>query len=114
MEQILDALDRAFADGRALLGVRRGGEPALDRRSQAEQGCASRFQVVAGRSLNARADGRYVQVTTALAAYAADDQELAAVLAHEFAHNVLRHRIAPRRGRASGAASSAISGATRG
>jgi predicted Zn-dependent protease len=34
-----------------------------------------------------------VQVTTAIAAYVADDDELAAVLAHEFAHNILGHRV---------------------
>ena len=43
--------------------------------------------------MNAEADGRYVQVTTALAQYVADDAELAAVLAHEFAHNILGHRV---------------------
>jgi predicted Zn-dependent protease len=43
--------------------------------------------------MNAQADGVYVQVTTALAEYAEDEAELAAVLAHEFAHNVLGHRV---------------------
>jgi predicted Zn-dependent protease len=42
-------------------------------------------------NLNAHADGRYVRLTTAMAAFAADDQELAWILAHEFAHNVLGH-----------------------
>jgi len=92
MERILAALDQAFADGRAEVSVRRGGE-SVAISIQAEQGCASRFQLIAGRSINARADGRYVQVTTAIAAFAADEGELAAVLAHEFAHNILRHRI---------------------
>lgn len=91
MELILDAFDRAFADGRALLSVRRG-EVALSIAVEGVSGCASRFQLIPGNGLNARADGEYVQVTTALAQYAADDQELAAILAHEFAHNVLRHR----------------------
>ena len=92
MELILASLDRAFADGRADMGIQRGAE-RITLSIQAEPGCASRFQLIAGRSINARADGRYVQVTTAIAAFAADEQELAAVLAHEFAHNVLRHRI---------------------
>jgi Zn-dependent protease with chaperone function len=92
MERILAALDEAFADGRATIEVRRGGA----RRAiavAAEQGCATRFQLIPGRSLNARADGRYVQLSTAIAQYVADDGELAAVLAHEFAHNVLGHRV---------------------
>lgn len=92
MEHILAALDRAFVDGRAEIDARRGGE-LIALSIRAEQGCASRFQLIAGRGINARADGRYVQVTTAIAAFAADEPELAAVLAHEFAHNILRHRI---------------------
>jgi hypothetical protein len=92
MERILAALDEAFADGRATIEVRRGGAP-LAIAVAAEQGCATRFQLVPGRSLNARADGRYVQLSIAIAQYVADDSELAAVLAHEFAHNVLGHRV---------------------
>jgi Zn-dependent protease with chaperone function len=92
MERILDALDAAFADGQADLRVRRG-DRELTIMVAAERGCASRFQVVPGHSLNARADGRYVQVTSAIAAYVQDDSELAVVLAHEFAHNILGHRV---------------------
>lgn len=92
MERILAALDAAFADGRADLLIRRGGE-RLEIPVAAEQGCATRFQVVPGPGLNASADGRYVQVTSAIAAYVDDDGELAAVLAHEFAHNILGHRL---------------------
>jgi hypothetical protein len=92
MELILAALDRAFADGRADLAVARGGA-RLTISIDAEQGCASRFQLTPGRGLNARADGRYVQVTAAIAEYVEDDAELAAVLAHEFAHNILGHRL---------------------
>lgn len=92
MERILDLLDAAFADGAAEIAALRGGRPVA-LRVAAERGCATRFQLIPSRRLNARADGRYVQVTTAIAAYVADDAELAAVLAHEFAHNVLRHRV---------------------
>ncbi|HEY5711692.1 MAG TPA: M48 family metallopeptidase [Allosphingosinicella sp.] len=91
MEQILAMLDTAFADGRADLHIRRAGA-IQDVAVPAVQGCATRFQVVPGGGLNASADGRYVQVTSAIATYVADDGELAAVLAHEFAHNVLGHR----------------------
>ncbi len=92
MEQILDALDAAFADGAAELSVLRGGQ-RLTLAVAGEQGCASRFQLIPSRRMNARADGRYVQLTTAIASYVTDDAELAAVLAHEFAHNILRHRV---------------------
>lgn len=92
MERILGALEAAFSDGSAEVAILRGGE-RLTLTVAAEQGCASRFQLVPSRRLNARADGQYVQLTTAIASYVADDGELAAVLAHEFAHNVLRHRV---------------------
>lgn len=92
MERILAALDAAFADGRASLAVRRGAE-RLSIRVEAVRGCATRFQLIPGGRMNAQADGIYVQVTTALAQYATDEGELAAVLAHEFAHNVLGHRV---------------------
>ena len=65
METILDAIEQAFADGAADLLVRRGGgESTL--RIEAERGCASRFQLIPSRRLNALADGRYVQITTAI------------------------------------------------
>ena len=54
-------------------------------------GCAARVQVVPGRKLNAHADGTYVQLTDAVADYAASDDELAAVVAHEMAHIILGH-----------------------
>jgi predicted Zn-dependent protease len=91
MAQILDLLEAAFADGSAAIEVRRAGA-GLPLHIGSEPGCATRFQLIPSGHLNAQADGRYVQVTTAIAAYVADDDELAAVIAHEFAHNVLGHR----------------------
>lgn len=91
MELILALLDRSLADGAAAIEIRRGGA----RQSfliDADRGCATRFQLIGSRGFNALADGRYVQVTVALAAYLTDDGELAAVLAHELAHNILHHR----------------------
>ena len=92
MAQILDALDAAFTDGGAEIEVRRAGH-LLMLHVGTQPGCKSRFQLIPSGRLNAEADGRYVQVTTAIAAYVADDAELAAVLAHEFAHNILGHRV---------------------
>lgn len=91
MEPLYDAIDRAFADGVAVAELRRGGDP-LTLRIEAERGCASRFQVVPSRRANAFADGTYVRVTTVMVGHTADEAELAWILAHEFAHNVLGHR----------------------
>lgn len=90
-EQMLDRLDAAFADGAAAIEGARAGQP-IAVQVAGVQGCPTRFQLIPSRRMNALADGRYVQVTSAIAEYAADDGELAAVLAHEFAHNLLRHR----------------------
>ena len=91
MERLLTAIERAFADGAASIDLTRGSS-ASTIHVRAEQGCATRFQVAPSAELNAFADGRYVKVTTRMAYYLSDDQELAALLAHEFAHNMLRHR----------------------
>lgn len=91
MERLLTVIERAFADGAASIDLRHGSSE-FSVLVRAEQGCATRFQVAPSSDLNAFADGRYVKVTTRMAHYLSDDQELAALLAHEFAHNMLRHR----------------------
>lgn len=55
-------------------------------------GCVSDFRVEANEKPGAIADGRMVLVNHGLAQFAADDAELAAAIAHEIAHNILRHR----------------------
>lgn len=92
VERAMDLLDSAFADGHAELDVRRGND-RIRISVDAPNGCRGRFQLVPGDRLNAGADGRYIQISSALALYAADEDELAAILAHELAHNVLRHRV---------------------
>ena len=60
-------------------------------RLAAAPGCASAFRVER-KGAQATANGIVVRVTLKLAQSIADDEELAAVLAHEIAHNILRHR----------------------
>lgn len=55
-------------------------------------GCASSFRVEAKDRPAGAADGRLVLISAGLARFAADDDELAAAVAHELAHNILRHR----------------------
>lgn len=55
-------------------------------------GCASDFRVEAQDKPGAVADGRLVLVNQGLADFTSDDAELAAAIAHELAHNILRHR----------------------
>jgi hypothetical protein len=90
--RILAILDAAMVKGPVRLDILRGGRP-LTIMLVARTGCASIIQLVPSRRLNASADGKIVQITTAIAGYAANDDELATVIAHEMAHNALRHRV---------------------
>ena len=54
--------------------------------------CASDFWVDVRAKRDAGADGDRVRVTSGLIDYLLDDDELAAVVAHEMAHNLLDHR----------------------
>lgn len=54
--------------------------------------CTSRFWVDVRDSKDAGADGMKVRITSGMMQFVADDNELAAVVAHEFAHNILGHR----------------------
>lgn len=54
-------------------------------------GCASAFRIEL-KGAQAAANGILVRLTLKLAQSVADDEELAAVVAHELAHNILRHR----------------------
>jgi beta-barrel assembly-enhancing protease len=73
------------------LTIRRGGaEQAIN--VYAKPGCTSRVVVEPGGKLNAYADGTYVKLTSSVAEYAADEGELAAIIAHEMAHNLLGHQ----------------------
>ncbi len=56
-----------------------------------DRGCASRAQIVGGGFQKTGADGHYIQISQVMFDFAANDDELAAVTAHELAHNILRH-----------------------
>jgi hypothetical protein len=91
VEQFDTALAAALAKPPAMLVVERDGE----RRTLSltgVPGCASRVELVPRRKLNAAADGVIVQITTGVLEQTKDDDELAFVIAHEMAHNILRHR----------------------
>jgi hypothetical protein len=58
----------------------------------ASSGCRAAFEVLLGRAMAASSDGRIVQIGVRFFERYRDD-EVAAVVAHELAHSVLRHRI---------------------
>jgi len=54
-------------------------------------GCRSRFEILLGSGLGAGADGAIVQIGERFF-QGYDDQAIAVIVAHELAHNILRHR----------------------
>ncbi len=84
-------VDAAMADGPATFTVERGAE-TLDVTVQPRSACGYEVQLNPSDELNARADGRRLFISTALAGFAGSDDELAVILGHELAHHVLRHR----------------------
>jgi predicted Zn-dependent protease len=87
--QVEDALEGVHGTP-VMLDVRRG-ETAQRIPLARITGCRSRFQIVRGGLGATQADGRYVQISEAMMALAPGDDALAAVLAHELSHNILRH-----------------------
>lgn len=87
----LDQLDRALGDGAATVTIMRGASE-LTLSLTAARGCASRVEVVPGSGMNAGANGDTVSIDGRLANFVGDDDELAAVIAHEMAHNIRNHR----------------------
>ena len=53
--------------------------------------CQSRVEIVPGGQMNANANGVVVQIYGKLALWARNDDELAIVISHEMAHNILNH-----------------------
>jgi hypothetical protein len=87
-----DARLRAALDGGPVtLSVLRGDrtEPHIVTGTPA---CRSRFELRPSGSYGASADGDIVGITVPMLAFMADDDELAAILAHELSHNLLEHR----------------------
>jgi predicted Zn-dependent protease len=56
-----------------------------------QPGCGGEFSLAAGQSLSAWSDGSHVVVSRGMVKFAKTDDELAFVVAHEMAHNMLRH-----------------------
>lgn len=84
-------LDRALAAGATRLDIDRGGQ-SRSVTIQPHRACGYEVQLNPSDELNARADGRRLFISTALAGFTQSDDELALILGHELAHHVLRHR----------------------
>lgn len=91
---VYDLLDQAAAKPFTLT-VLRGGV-AQDLRIEAPTGCPSRVHLARSNQRNAYADGIHVFLTTGLLAKLRNDDELAFLIGHEMAHNILGHAMVMR------------------
>lgn len=82
------ALDR---DGEVRIAFRRAGDESREVTVGSNQTCPSRFELI-DNSERAVADGKRVLIGRKFAGLDYSEDELAAALAHEFAHNLLGHR----------------------
>lgn len=85
-KQLEDALRRGPAD---LLVLRQGKELRL--RLDSLPACLDRIRLARSDQTNAFATGTYVVMTTSMLDYVRNDDELAVVLGHEMAHDILGH-----------------------
>lgn len=84
-------LETALSQGDVRIDILRGGEQR-QLTVASRPACPSRFQIEASTDRGASANGKMVSVTSMLAEYFLNDDEFAAVVAHELAHNLLKHR----------------------
>jgi hypothetical protein len=83
-------LEQALRSGPARLRVLRSGRETEVTLGSAP-GCYGRIRLARSTQVNAFATGRTVVMTTAMLAFLKSDDELAVVLGHELAHDILHH-----------------------
>ncbi|WP_292028685.1 M48 family metalloprotease [Brevundimonas sp. UBA2416] len=91
VEANIQKLDLALAAGPVEIAFRRDGDDQTATVTP-QRACGYDVQLDPSDELNARADGKRLYITTAMAGFTATDDELAIVLGHELAHHVLGHR----------------------
>ena len=91
VEANIQQLDLALAAGPVEVAFRRDGNDQTATVTP-QRACGYDVQLDPSDELNARADGKRLFITTAMAGFTATDDELALVLGHELAHHVLAHR----------------------
>ena len=85
-----DILSAQLAKGPVDLRVRRNGQ-LMNITLTARRGCGGDLSLSNSGTVNAWADGHHIVITTAMTDFAGSDDEIAFVIAHEMAHNILGH-----------------------
>lgn len=83
-------IERALAHGSVRFGVLRA-DRQIELTLRPLAGCPGRIRLARSNQMNAFANGRYVTLTTAVLGFARSEDELAIMIAHEMAHNILDH-----------------------
>ena len=84
------ALEALPERGAAVLSIERGGQ-MLEVSVTPQNVCRSRVELAPGNTINANANGLVAQISGRLVDWVGSDDELALVIAHEMAHNLLDH-----------------------
>ena len=84
------ALEALPEQGAAVLSIDRGGQ-RLEVSVTPQNVCRSRVELAPGNAINANANGLVAQISGRLVDWVEGDDELALVIAHEMAHNLLDH-----------------------
>ena len=90
LEEADTQVENELARGPARIELLRAGQ-ALSASLSPVWGCSGRVRLARSAQPNAFADGTYAIMTTRLLSFIRSDDELALVLAHEMAHNLLGH-----------------------
>lgn len=90
-EAALDQIDKAMADGRAVMEIVSQTGASRTVVVVGKERCHVRFQMVPGDALRASTNGLNLKISSGVMDFAQSDDELAAMVAHEFAHVILKH-----------------------
>ena len=91
LDAVRDAIEAGLAANGAVTIGSIGPQGRSDASLAPRRGCLSRFELELRDDNNARADGVHVAIDRGLFNAARDEGEVAVVLAHELAHNILGH-----------------------
>lgn len=83
-------LSLALTHGPVNLAIRRGGD-VLHVQLRGDAGCGGNLKFVDSAIINAWSDGRHVVLNRGIVDLARSDDQLAFIIAHEMAHNILGH-----------------------
>jgi predicted Zn-dependent protease len=71
--------------------IQAGGLTLCSQMKFPKNNCLFDFYITQERGLNAFADGKKIHITQSMMKFASDDADLAVVLGHEYAHNIMGH-----------------------